>query len=367
MPTCARLLVATPLYPPDPGGPATYAQILETMLPEQGTVVEVVKFGNVRHLPKLVRHLVYFFNVLRSAKHADAILALDPVSVGLPSALVAKLLKKRFYVKVVGDYAWEQGRQRFGLTMDLDTFIHARHMPLQVRVLRALQRYVARQATRIIVPSYYLQNIVGSWGIQQDRISVVYNAVTPAVSSVCPSVLSEVRRPLILTIGRLVPWKHIDGIIDALERVGSEGVPTTLAIVGTGPLEQSLMQKAAESRTDILFLGQQDRRGTEGALASADILVLNSSYEGLSHVLIEALMQGKAIIATNAGGNPELIEDGVNGILIPVGDTPALASAIMRLSEDSRLRALIEEGARASRARFSLPAMITGTITALTQ
>lgn len=365
--TCARLLVATPLYPPDPGGPATYARILETMLPEQGTVVEVVKFGNVRHLPKLFRHVMYFFNVLHSARHADAILALDPVSVGLPSALAAKLLKKRFYVKVVGDYAWEQGRQRFGLAMDLDIFIQARHMPLQVRVLRALQRYVARQATRIIVPSYYLQKIVGSWGIPQERISVVYNAVSPAALSVCPTVLAEVRRPLILTIGRLVPWKHIDGIIDAMDRLDAEGLPATLAIVGTGPLEQSLMQKAGESRTDVLFLGQQNKEGTHGALAAADILVLNSSYEGLSHVLIEALVEGKAIIATNAGGNPELIEDGVNGILVNVGDTAGLARAMRLLCEDSRLRSLLEEGARVSSARFSTSGMISGTMTALTQ
>ncbi len=107
-----RLLIATPLYPPDVGGPATYAKILEETLPSRGIAVTVVSFGSVRHLPSGVRHLRYFLNVLSVARKADIVLALDPVSVGLPALLAVRLLRKRFAVKVVGDFAWEQYMQR---------------------------------------------------------------------------------------------------------------------------------------------------------------------------------------------------------------------------------------------------------------
>ncbi len=109
-----RLLIATPLYPPDPGGPATYAKALEEGLPPLPIEVDLVKFSDVRHLPKGVRHVAYFWRVLRALKGVDVVLALDPVSVGLPALLAALIARKKFVLKVVGDYAWEQGRQRWG-------------------------------------------------------------------------------------------------------------------------------------------------------------------------------------------------------------------------------------------------------------
>src|SRR3989344_5012189 len=102
-----RILIATPLYPPGAGAPATYTKLLEEELPKRGFEIAVVKFSSVRHLPKGLSHLAYFWRVLKSGRSADLILALDPVSVGLPAWLAAKILRKRFIVKIVGDFAWE--------------------------------------------------------------------------------------------------------------------------------------------------------------------------------------------------------------------------------------------------------------------
>jgi glycosyltransferase involved in cell wall biosynthesis len=117
-----KLVIATPLYPPESGGPATYAKLLTEHLSadESGAherdFVALVKFSDVRHLPKIIRHSAYFFKVLKAGRSADVILALDPVSTGFPAALAAGMLRKPFVVKIVGDFAWEQGRQRFGIT-----------------------------------------------------------------------------------------------------------------------------------------------------------------------------------------------------------------------------------------------------------
>lgn len=362
----AHLLVATPLYPPDAGGPATYAHILESELPKHGVAITIAKFGEVRHLPKILRHIAYLRLVLRSAKKADAILALDPVSVGLSAYIAARIAGKPFYVKVVGDYAWEQGTQRFGLTATLDEFVEMRHVSLPVQILRTIESFVAKRAKGVIVPSYYLNNIVRTWGVSEERLSVVYNAVSVEGTHGAPESITCARQPLVLTTGRLVPWKHIDRIIDAVDRMASMGTRAELAIIGTGPLEKSLRAHAADAKhIDVVFLGQQNHSDTLGALTCADVFVLNSSYEGLSHVLIEALMLGKAVIATNAGGNPELIQDGVNGLLVPVGDTSALSEAIKRVCEDSVLRATLEEGARTSSKNFSVENMVQGTLAAL--
>src|SRR3989344_866162 len=115
-----RIVVATPLYPPESGGPATYAKALEEELPKLGIEVSVVKYSDVRK--RFFRHLRYFLRVFRAAHGADIVYALDAVSVGFPAMLAAKLRRKPFVVKVVGDFAWEQGSQRFLKLGPLEAF-----------------------------------------------------------------------------------------------------------------------------------------------------------------------------------------------------------------------------------------------------
>src|SRR3989338_6307476 len=106
-----KIVIATPLYPPESGGPATYAKVLEEELPKLGIDVVVVKYSDVRR--RFFRHLRYFLLVSKAARDADLVYALDAVSVGFPAMLAPKRRRKRFLVKVVGDFAWEQGSQRF--------------------------------------------------------------------------------------------------------------------------------------------------------------------------------------------------------------------------------------------------------------
>ena len=85
-----RILIATGLFPPEIGGPATYSKLLQDMLPDFGFWVTVLPFREVRRLPKLIRHVWYFWRVVRAGFYADIIFAQDPVSVGLPAALAAR-------------------------------------------------------------------------------------------------------------------------------------------------------------------------------------------------------------------------------------------------------------------------------------
>jgi glycosyltransferase involved in cell wall biosynthesis len=359
-----KLVIATPLYPPEIGGPATYAKLLFEGLPERGIEVELVKFSEVRRLPKLIRHYVYYRRVLRAARSADAVLALDPVSVGLPACIAAWRTGKPFVVKVVGDYAWEQGRQRFGVTQSLDAFVKTEHVPFPVWLLRRVQAGVASRARRVIVPSEYLKNIVAAWGIEKENIRVIYNAVALQEVGTAPDAIATLPGPLVITAGRLVQWKHIGGIIDAVADIPQ----ASLAIVGDGPLRTELSRHARAKLGDrAAFTGLLPHADTLVAIRSAGVFVLNSSYEGLSHLLIEALMLGVPIVATHVGGNPEVITDGEDGLLIPVGDTPALASAIKRILTNDDLRARLSKAAAESAERFTMSKMLARTSELLTR
>lgn len=359
-----KLLIATPLYPPEIGGPATYAKLLEEGLPGKGIEVELVKFSEVRHLPKLIRHYAYYRRVLKAARNADIVFALDPVSVGLPAMKAAHKAGKPFVVKIVGDYAWEQGRQRFEVIQNLDEFVKTKNVPFPVRMLRRIQERVALRAARVIVPSNYLKGIVATWGIPTDKIEVIYNAV-PLVagkSGIVPESVAKLPRPLVVTAGRLVPWKHIDGIIDAIAELHKKRSQASLVVVGDGPERAALARRAEEKLPgNAVFTGMLSHADTLATMKSADAFVLNSSYEGLSHLLIEAQALGVPTLATRVGGNPEVITGEENGLLVPAGDTPALAGTLARLLGDDGLRTRLSSRARESAKRFSTETMISRT------
>jgi|SRR3989344_5236872 len=356
-----KLVIATPLYPPEIGGPATYVKLLESSLPKESIEVEVVKFSDVRRLPKLIRHYVYFKRVLRAARTADLVLALDPVSVGLPAMWAARKAGKPFAVKIVGDYAWEQGRQRFGVALELDEFIHTRQRSSLVRLLQRIQTWVAKSAAQVIVPSTYLKSIVGAWGVSEENICVIYNAVPTEEKGIIPAEIAALPRPLVVAVGRLVPWKNIDGVIDALANTN-----TSLVIVGDGPLRASLTEHARRTLSGRhAFVGALSHADTLAVLAIADVFVLNSSYEGLSHVLIEALALGTPTIATAVGGNPEVVTDGETGILVASDNPTRLAEALASLLANAPLRTRLGVNAKISAKRFSVKTMLEQTAACL--
>lgn len=353
-----RLCIATPLYPPESGGPATYAKTLEDGLPALGWDVSLVKFSEVKHLPKGIRHFVYLMRVLWEGKHADVILALDPVSVGLPAAIAAGVMRKPLVAKIVGDFAWEQGMQRAGISVPLDTFVQMRHVPLLVSFLRSVEKFVARRARTIIVPSTYLKKIVTAWGIDPAKIEVVYNALS--IGEDIP--LQTLPAHTVVSVARLVPWKGMLGLIDALAQVRTSMPDATLMIIGDGPERAALEAHAQEIAPDaVRFTGALPHPQTLSYMNASAAFVLNSTYEGLSHVLIEALLLGTPIVASDAGGNPELITNEQNGLLVPTGDTEALAKAIVRALQG------VEFSTSLDVERFALPTMLKETSAVLSR
>jgi len=361
-----RVLVATPLYPPDHGGPATYVRLLEQLLPPEGVEIVVSKFSDVRGLPKVLRHMAYAIHIYKASRGADLILALDPASTGLPALLAARMRRLPFVVKVVGDYAWEQGRQRFGVRATLDEFVYERATHPAVVVLRFIQSQVAKHAHAIIVPSAYLKKIITKWGIPAEKISVIYNAVAIGTVETLEDEPGGLTRPRVVTAGRLVPWKGIGGVIDAVEQLRTTLPDTTLTVIGAGPEEEALMRYAkVRLKGRYVFTGALSHEDTLAVIKDADLFVLNSTYEGLSHLLIEALSLGVPVVATKVGGNAELIEDNVNGVLVPSKDLGALVEACSGVLADKEYAKKLSDAAVRSMERFTTARMATDTKTLL--
>lgn len=323
-----KLLIATGVYPPESGGPATYTKLLEERLPAMGIEVAVLPFRVVRHLPPGIRHVAYFFKCFQMAKQADAVFAQDTVSVGFPACIAARFAKKKFLVRIPGDYAWEQGVQRAGITDTIDVF-QTKHYSFFIEVLRRVQKYVVQRAHTVIVPSEYLGSIARGWGVHTPVR--IYNGVELPLVPTVPEARPE--GFVVVSVGRLVPWKGMEGIIRAVSREKK----WTLVLVGDGPERTRLEDVVRQTGAHVRFTGMLPRTEVLGWMKSADVFVINSEYEGLSHQLLEAMALGARIIATNIGGNPELIRDKEEGLLTPPHDEVALHTALLRISNDAQL------------------------------
>ncbi len=366
-----KILLATGLYPPEIGGPATYAAMLEEHLPARGMEVAVIPFGLVRHHRKIVRHFAYLKLLWAQSKDVDIIYALDPISVGVPSALIARVRRKPFLIRLGGDYAWEQGRIRFGVKSTLDDYlVNKKGVSVVVRIFAWLQTLVCKQAKVIVVPSQYLKSVVEQWGIKSERISVIYSALFPLEVSGTKDELRkqfEFNGPTIVSAARLVPWKGFKMLIEVTAALKNEYPDIELVIVGDGEERHALEVEAFEQgvKDQVRFTGRLSKEALGATIKAGDVFVLNTAYEGLSHQLIEVMDLGTPIVTTKAGGNAELITDGVEGFLVEFNDKAALIEAIKRVLNHPETRLLITQSARARSRDFSKERVIEDIITLL--
>lgn len=359
-----NVLIATGLYPPEIGGPATYALLLEEQLPKRGITINTVPFGWVRRYPKIIRHVVYAYKLWQESKQADIIYALDSISVGVPALFVSKLRRTPFLLRLGGDYAWEQGRVRFGLTETLDEYLTKRtRRPLMVQILASVQTFVSKRAIRVIAPSQYLKSVFMAWGVSEKKIFVIHSALYPLVVEGSRDELRaqlSYTYPTVVSAGRLVPWKGFQALIRVTAALKAEYPDITLVIAGDGEELSSLKREAREVgiESSVRFVGRISKEALGASIKAADVFVLNTAYEGLSHQLIEVMDLGTPIVTTTAGGNPELITDGVSGFLTEFNDEPAMIDAIKRVLDypDSRMR--IIQTARGRSKDFSEEKMI---------
>jgi glycosyltransferase involved in cell wall biosynthesis len=156
---------------------------------------------------------------------------------------------------------------------------------------------------------------------------------------------------VVTCVARLMPQKDHAHLLEAMARVVSQVPGARLLIAGEGPLRGELEAQAERLGLNgrASFLGLVPRTQLPDLLARTDVVVLASHWEGLPVALIEAMSAGKPIVASCVGGNPELVAEGENGLIVPPADPKRLAEALIRLARDP---SLCERLGQASRRRF---------------
>jgi len=153
----------------------------------------------------------------------------------------------------------------------------------------------------------------------------------------------------ILCVGRLTPAKGQHLLIDAVKRLAKEGRRVRLRLVGGGPEEAALREHAAQIEYPecVIFAGAVNQDRIRNFYAAADLFCLPSFAEGVPVVLMEAMAMEIPCVTTHITGIPELIRDGIDGLLVAPSDLDALAGALARLMDDAGLRERLGKSGRA--------------------
>jgi glycosyltransferase involved in cell wall biosynthesis len=147
-------------------------------------------------------------------------------------------------------------------------------------------------------------------------------------------------------VANLRPVKGLDSFIRAASNLTAAHPNVTFHVAGDGPLQSDLERLAVERGLKDRFVLEGTLTEVPSFLAGLDVAVLPSRSEGMSNALLEYMAAGKAIVATAVGGNMRLIDDGVQGLLVPPDDPAALAAAISRLLSDADLATRLGRAAR---------------------
>jgi glycosyltransferase involved in cell wall biosynthesis len=379
-----RLCVVSGTFHPEPGGPPTYLYHLLPELRARGHALRVVTYGDdlltapgaypypviriSRRQPIAVRLAAMTRTVLAQAGQADCLFVSD---YGLPPALANLALRRPLVLKNVGDFAWEFSTRHGWIPAGqaTDEFQTAPHSS-RVRLLRWVQAAYTRSATRLIAPSRYSAGLMQGWGVPPERVRVIYNALDCKPFEALPPKAEARARlglpagvPLCVCVARLAPWKNVGALIRAWPEVRQQANDATCVIVGDGPYWPEWKAQAAGAGLgdSFRFVGAQPPEQTRLYLRAADAFVLYSRYEGLPHVVLEAMAAGTPVIVSDAGGNLEVVEHERTGVVAPLADEAGLAASISRVLTDTSLASNLAQAAMASLARFDWPQLVEQT------
>jgi glycosyltransferase involved in cell wall biosynthesis len=152
----------------------------------------------------------------------------------------------------------------------------------------------------------------------------------------------------VVFIGALERYKNVDGLAAAWRRVAQDLPGATLVVVGKGSRREPIDRLLHDLPGRVEHHPSLPPEGVAAELDRARALILPSWPEGLGRVVLESFARGRTTVATNAGGIPDIVTDGVDGILIPPGDTDALVVGLRRILEDHDLAARLGRAARAA-------------------
>ena len=342
-----KFLLVSGIYFPDIGGPATYIPRIAHALIAEGHAVTTLSLTDdsngklseepwlrifvSRNLSKPIRFLKTLRVVLKSKPGTEGVYSNGLYEeCGVASVFGARLL----VAKIVGDPIWERFRNSQDSTISIGEF-QSKNLSLLFKIQRKFLVWSLNRFGLITTPSAELARFIEGWGVKRPLV-VIPNGIN------CHLIQKKSSDNSVVSVSRLVSWKNIDLLIQACAETN-----LTLKVIGEGPERAKLEATAREFGADVRFLGELKGDGVVQVLSESGVFALISDYEGLSFALLEAMMVGIPVVVSNNAGNTQVIQNEVNGLVVPIGNLDQTKQALSRLFSDKHLKEYLSKNAKA--------------------
>lgn len=208
-----------------------------------------------------------------------------------------------------------------------------RNDPRQASLIKKiLRRLLLWRTTELVVQTESVKSYFSKK--MQRRIKIIYNPVSDNVFDIKP----QLKLKQIVSVGRLYSQKNQKMLINAFYSISRKFPDYTLIIYGEGPLRNELQQQIDSlSLSHRVFLPGRSHEIFQ-AIAQSEIFCMSSDYEGMSNALLEAVCLGMPIVTTDVSGVRELINDGIDGLVVPIRETEEMAAALEKLLSDKQMQ-----------------------------
>lgn len=306
-----KIIIATGVFPPDAGGPATYAKNLLEALRGRGFEAKAVFFKLEKKLPTGLRHLCYFFRLLTVLSGAELVIALDIFSAGFPAVLAALLFNKKVIVRVGGDFLWENFVNATGSTLTLKEFYaDLPQLSLKHKIIYKLQKFIFNKCSALVLTTPWIEEIYrDSYKLNLTKIFYIENYYGPKLNS------QEPVRKTYLWSGRKNKLKNTE----LLEKAFAEAQTTNPNI------ELKMMSNVAFEKL-------------QKEIGNCYAFVLPSLSEVSPNLLLESMQYNKPFIATIENGLYEKLKN--VGIFVNPKDKDDIKNKILFLAEEGNYQEL---------------------------
>jgi len=404
-----KVLITTGIFPPDIGGPATQLDYLikEVLIRKPSFKINVLTFGEKgadypydvykisKKIPKILKSFSYLMKTFILILQNDTIYAWDLYTAGFSSYLIKKIIpRKKLVIRFVGDSAWEyyfnkfsisnpEGEQvsrgagfQFSIPDDILKFQEKKY-GFKIEFKKWLRKKMLMSADIVVVPSEFMKSIALKIGFSENKIRLIYNSVDflfdeKEINEFENTSNTFYKKELgfkedaiyLVSASRLVPWKGQSALIETMPDLIKKYGDIFLFIIGDGLEFNNLKFQISNLKLEnnVFLTGRLSHGKVFEYFKCADVFILNTFYEGLSHTLLEAMKIGIPIIASRAGGNMELIEDGENGFLVEYNNKQEITNAILKIIQNPGLKERFAARSKQKLNQFNFNDLVNKTI-----
>lgn len=299
-----NITIATPLLPPDIGGPALYAEMFARTWSTEGHSVSVVSFGLLRKFPAGLRHILYLCKLIPAIIKADIVFVLDTFSVALPVIILGHIFNRKIIVRVGGDFLWETYVNRTKEQVLLSEFYNEeRQLTFKENTIFDLTNFVFQYADRVVFSTEWQKKIcLGAYSFDPQKVSVIENTYpSRARRNIVP------KNRIILSPSRNVFLKNKSGLEKAFAKVRER-------------FFDPILDTQTSTHEELL-----------GRISEAYMVVVPSFSEVSPNMVLDAVSLGVPVVATEDCGIKERFSDVV--VWINPKDPESIASGIEMLMD----------------------------------